>query len=220
MFTLHRFQGSRSVVIQTLLIVTMYADRQMAYKTSLQALTAHPKRSSSQPQAGSCREEELRRMDLVDAYEISHDEFDEKLEKEWFLWEVREEVMSRFFRRVHAEEEEGDAEDPPVTIQRLLLKFCGNWSDGRSEYEVTLDPGKLNSCSVCTRRPNGVMIKTQGLIKCDRYTGWITWGKDYGLITDWRPISSFAEQMVWKSADESKREFRWHRIKNANAVVA
>ena len=116
-------------------------------QTSLQALTAHPKRSSSQPQAGSCREEELRRMDLVDAYEISHDEFDEWLDKEGSLFEVREEVMRRFFRRVNAEEEEGDAEDPPVTIQRLLLKFCGKWSDGRSEYEVTLDPGKLNSCA-------------------------------------------------------------------------
>ena len=32
MFTLHRSQGSRSVVIQTLLSVTMYAQRQMAYK--------------------------------------------------------------------------------------------------------------------------------------------------------------------------------------------
>ena len=201
----------------------------MAYKTSLQALTAHPKRSSSQPQAGSCREEELRRMDVVDAYEISHDEFDEKLEKEWFLWEVREEVMRRFFRRVNAaraeekegigsEEEEGDAEDPPVTIQRLLLKFCGKWSDGRSEYEVILDPGKLNSCTVCTRRPNGVMIETRGLIKCNRYTGWITWGKHYVLRTDWRPITSFAEKMVWKSTDGRKREFHWHRI-NANAVV-
>ena len=36
------------------------------------------------------------------------------------------------------------------------------------------------------------------------YTDWITWGKDYGLRTDWRPITSFAEQMVWKSTDESK----------------
>ena len=103
MFTLHQSQGSRSVVIQTLLIVTMYAERQMAYKDrmSLQALTAHPRRSSSQPQAGSCREEEVRRMDVVDAYEMSHDEFDEKLEKEWFLFEVREEVMRKFFQRVY-----------------------------------------------------------------------------------------------------------------------
>ena len=70
-------------------------------RMSLQALTAHPRRSSSQPQAGSCREEEVRRMDVVDAYEMSHDEFDEKLEKEWFLFEVREEVMRKFFQRVY-----------------------------------------------------------------------------------------------------------------------
>jgi hypothetical protein len=171
--------------------------------------------------------------DEDDAYDMSHEKFDELLyyNGTWELFEDREEMARKFDRRVKAaraeekegvgseEEEEGDDEDQTVTIQRLLLKFCGKWSDGRSEYEVTLDPGKLNSCSVCTRRPNGHMIKTQGLIKCDRYTGWITWGKDYGLITDWRPISSFAEQMVWKSADKSKREFRWHRIKNANAVV-
>ena len=172
--------------------------------------------------------------DEDDAYDMSHEKFDEMLHNgTWKVFEKREEMMRQFDERVKVaraeekegvgseeeEEEEGDAEDQTVTIQRLLSKFCGKWSDGRSEYEVTLDPGKLNSCSVCTRRPDGVMIKTQGLIKCDRYTGWITWGKDYGLLTDWRPISSFAEQMVWKSTDKSKREFRWHRIKNANAVV-
>jgi hypothetical protein len=135
-------------------------------------------------------------MDVDDAYEMSHDEFDEKLEKEWFLFEDREAVMTKFFQRVKAaraeekegigSEEEGDAEDPPVTMQRLLLKFCGKWSDGRSEYEVILDPGKLNSCTVCTRRPNGDIIETRGLIKCNRYTGCITWGKHYELRTDWR----------------------------------
>ena len=46
---------------------------------------------------GDLREDELRRMDVVDAYEMSHDEFDEKLEKEWFLFEVREEVMRNSF---------------------------------------------------------------------------------------------------------------------------
>jgi hypothetical protein len=167
-------------------------------------------------------------MDVDDAYEMSHDEFDEKLEKEWFLFEDREAVMTKFFQRVKAaraeekegigSEEEGDAEDPPVTIQRLLLKFCGKWSDGRSEYEVILDPGKLNSCTVCTRRPNGDIIETRGLIKCNRYAGCITWGKHYELRSDWRSITSFAEQMVWKSIDGRKREFHWHRI-NANAVV-
>ena len=169
--------------------------------------------------------------DEDDAYDMSHEKFDELLYNgTWKVFEDREEMMRIFDQRVQAaraeekegvgsEEEEGDAEDQTVTIQRLLSKFCGKWSDGRSEYEVTLDPGELNSCSVCTRRPNGFMIETQGLIKCDRYTGWITWGKDYELLTGWRPISSFAEQMVWKSTDKSKREFRWHRIKNANAVV-
>ena len=168
--------------------------------------------------------------DEDDAYDMSHEKFDELLYNgTWKVFEDREEMMRKFDQRVEAaraeekegvgsEEEEGDAEDPPVTIQRLLLKFCGKWSDGRSEYEVILDPGKLNSCTVCTRRPNGVMIETRGLIKCNRYTGWITWGKHYVLRTDWRPITSFAEEMVWKSTDGRKREFHWHRI-NANAVV-
>ena len=168
--------------------------------------------------------------DEDDPYDMSHEKFDEMLYNgTWKVFEKREEMMRKFDGRVNvaraeekegvgSEEEEGDAEDQTVTIQRLLSKFCGKWSDGRSEYEVTLDPGKLNSCSVCTRRPDGVMIKTQGLIKCDRYTGWITWGKHYVLRTDWRPITSFAEEMVWKSTDGRRREFHWHRM-NANAVV-
>ena len=167
--------------------------------------------------------------DEDDAYDMSHEKFDEMLHNNgtWDLFEDREEMMRKFDQRVKAaraeegvgsEEEEGDAEDQTVTIQRLLLKFCGKWSDGRSEYEVILDPGKLNSCTVCTRRPNGDIIETRGLIKCNRYAGCITWGKHYELRSDWRSITSFAEQMVWKSIDGRKREFHWHRI-NANAVV-
>ena len=90
-----------------------------------------------------------------------------------------------------------------VDMERLE----GRWEDRKgSQYIVS--PGRVTcTCNVETRRPNGAVRFTQGLIKLE--SGRIYWGRNFKLA------APPAEEIRWVS--DRRSEFVWHKISRSRS---
>lgn len=92
-------------------------------------------------------------------------------------------------------------------VEYSLRSLRGVWRDTKgSKYDVLVDN---DTVEIRTKRPNGQVIKTRGLVHWDSKSEWIVWGRSGARSQYW--LSELASSsLLWER--ENSAPFSWQRV--------